>query len=53
MPLDKKTFVANPDYSAIAGKAGTEKFSARVADVRKSVTLSYIDNFDGLSELLK
>ena len=51
--LDKKTLTSSQDYVTVAAKAGSEKFSSNISRLKDSVTLFYVDNFEGLIEILK
>ena len=51
--FDKNILASSPDYATVAGQAGAEKYTSGINALKSSITLSYIDNFDGLSALLK
>ena len=51
--LDKQTLISSHDYTTISAKAGSLKFSNKISDLKDTVTLLYVDNFEGLSEILK
>ncbi len=53
LPFNKQVLVSSPDYVSVAINAGTEKFNVKVAEKQSKVKLKYIENFDGLSEILK
>lgn len=53
MPLTKDGLAESPEYSAICANAGSDIFYAELSEKQNDVVLTYSENFDGLSALLR
>lgn len=53
MPFDKNAMLASPDYSKIQANAGNASIMKKLEEIPVQITLKYVDNFDGLADILK
>ncbi|MBQ7399450.1 MAG: peptidylprolyl isomerase [Clostridia bacterium] len=53
LSFTKEELLASPDMQTIASHAGSQKFYDTLNSTSETVTFEYVENFEGLSELLK
>ena len=53
MPFDKNAMLASPDYAKIQANAGNASILKKLEEIPSQISLKYVDNFDGLADILK
>jgi len=53
LPIKKNELLASPDYTLIAANTATEQFNEKLIEAQNSVNLTYVENFEGLSAILR
>ncbi|MBQ6846525.1 MAG: peptidylprolyl isomerase, partial [Oscillospiraceae bacterium] len=53
LPIKKDELLASPDYTLIAANTATEQFNEKLIEAQNGVTLTYVENFEGLSAILR
>lgn len=53
MPMTKEGLTQSPEYSAICANCGSDTFYSKLSEKQNEIVLTYSENFDGLSALLR
>ena len=53
LPFTEDVLLESPDYSTIASHAGSDKYYDTLYSQAELVSFEYVENFEGLAEILK